>query len=198
MRILILSDTHGDLTRFFKVFEKLNRESPVQMIVHCGDMYDDAMTIRMRCGIPVAAVKGNCDGEFSYEGFSVLETEAGDFLITHGHMENVGHDLQRLCYKAEENGCVGAFFGHTHRSIYLETDGLHLMNPGSLSRPRDGSGGTFGIIQTGSDGIWGKIYRYEDFLLDDGKSNGPKSGSSGRSKITAGRLRNLINYSDRF
>lgn len=198
MRILITSDTHGDLARFWQVFEKLRQEAPIQMIVHCGDMYDDAMAIRMRCGIPVAAVKGNCDGEFSYNGFSILETEAGDFLITHGHMENVGHDLQRLCYKVEENRCIGAFFGHTHRGIYVETDGLFLMNPGSLSKPRDGSGGTFGIIETSSDSVFGKIYRYDDFIETSINTKGPGNSKSGRPKVTAGHLRDLINYSDRF
>ena len=195
MRILVISDTHKNLSRFWEVFEKLKRENPVQMIVHCGDYYDDASAIRMRAGIPVTAVKGNCDGDFTGESCVVLETEAGDFLVTHGHMENVGHDLQRLCYKAEEAGCIGALFGHTHRSAYVEAEGLYLMNPGSLPRPRDGSGGTFGILETAEDYVFGKIYRYEDFMSGGG------SGQSREDKNQTparGRLSRLLNYSDRF
>lgn len=111
MRILVVSDTHKNLNRFWDVFEKLKRENPVQIIVHCGDYYEDASAIRMRAGVPVTAVRGNCDGDFSGESYVILETEAGDFFVTHGHMENVGHDLQKLCYKAEEAGCIGAIFG---------------------------------------------------------------------------------------
>ena len=172
MRILVVSDTHKNLNRFWDVFEKLKRENPVQIIVHCGDYYEDASAIRMRAGVPVTAVRGNCDGDFSGESYVILETEAGDFFVTHGHMENVGHDLQKLCYKAEEAGCIGAIFGHTHRSAYVLAEDMYLMNPGSLQRPRDGSGGTFGILETGQGSVFGKIYRYEDFMSDKG-SGGP-------------------------
>lgn len=198
MRILVISDTHGNLDRFREIFEKIKKEDPVQMIVHCGDHYDDAAVLRRSCGIPVVAVKGNCDGNFSDVSFAILETEAGDFLVTHGHMENVGHNLQRLCYKAEENGCIGAIFGHTHRAAYVQADGMYFMNPGSLTKPRDGSGGTFGILKTDEDSVSGKIYRFDDFISDS-KNSGSGNSSSGRSaKITAGRLRNIFNYSDRF
>jgi len=203
MRILITSDTHGQLSRFWEVFEKLKKENPVQAIVHCGDYYKDAEEIRRKARLPVFAVKGNCDGDFSDEGFMILETEAGNFLITHGHMQDVGYGMQKLYYKTLEEGCIGAFFGHTHRSAYLDMDRVYLMNPGSLSRPRDGLGGTFGIIETDDNSVYGKIYRYSDFISETGKP-----GSSGgnntspevkkKSKITGGRLRDLLNYSDRF
>ena len=200
MRILITSDTHGQLSRFWEVFNKLMKDSPVQAIVHCGDYYKDAEEIRRRAGVPVFAVKGNCDGDFSDEGYMILETEAGDFLIVHGHRQDVGYDLQKLYYKTVEEGCVGAFFGHTHRSVYIDIDGIKLMNPGSLSRPRDGQGGTFGIIDTDDCNVWGKIYRYSDFIEYPGGSNNSE-GSKGRkrkAKVTAGKLRELLNYSDRF
>lgn len=207
MKILVISDTHGQLARFFEVFNKLMKENPVQAIVHCGDNYKDAETIRMRAGLPVFAVKGNCDRSFDDASDMILETEAGDFLITHGHMENVGCDLQRLYYKTLESECIGAFFGHTHRAAYLDMDGIYLMNPGSLSKPRDGSGGTFGLVETSETGVWGKIYRYEDFLAS-GSSGGSGSGNGGsgsgsegahkKPKVTGGKLRSLLNYSDRF
>ena len=191
MRILVTSDTHDRLSRFWDVFEKLEAEEPVDVIVHCGDYYTDANIIKARTGIPVFAVKGNCDGSFGDDSYMILETEAGNFLITHGHMENVGHDLQRLYYKVLESDCIGAFFGHTHRSAYIEMDGIYLMNPGSLSNPRDGSGGTFGILQIDNTDIWGKIYRYEDFM-------GALGNSNKKPKVKGGRLRSLLNYSDRF
>ena len=200
MRILVVSDTHKNLNRFWDVFEKLKRENPVQMIVHCGDYYEDASAIRMRAGVPVTAVRGNCDGDFSGESYVILETEAGDFFVTHGHMENVGHDLQKLCYKAEEAGCIGAIFGHTYRSAYVFAEDMYLMNPGSLQRPRDGSGGTFGILETGQGSVFGKIYRYEDFMSDEGSGGPGGSGGSVKKaqKPASGRLSRMLNYSDRF
>lgn len=193
MRILVTSDTHGDLTRFWEVFNKLMKENPIHMVVHCGDYYKDGEEIRKRAGVPVFAVKGNCDGSRSEEDCLIVETEAGDFFVTHGHMQDVGFSLQRLYYKALDTGCIGALFGHTHRAKYVSMDDCYMMNPGSLTNPRDGSGGTFGILETSEDAVWGKIYRYEDFI---GSSNG--GNTSGKPKVKGGRLRDLLNYSDRF
>ena len=195
MKILVVSDTHGDCSRVIEVFQKLNKESPVDIIVHCGDYAADAKELQARLGAHVARVRGNCDGAFSDSDWSVLETEAGNFLITHGHMERVDSGMQNIYYKALENDCVGAFFGHTHRASYTEMDDLVLMNPGSLTRPRDGSGGTFGLVVTGPDSIWGKIYRYEDFMSSGSSS---LSSSGQRPKVRGGHLRDLLNYSDRF
>lgn len=202
MKILVISDTHGNLEKFKEVLNKLKKESPVDMIVHCGDYYNDAMAIRRYSGVPVTAVKGNCDNEFSENGYAVLSTEAGDLLITHGHMENVGSSLQRLFYKTLEYGCVGALFGHTHRAVFTELedpqsdDGgkILMMNPGSLPRPRDGSGGTFGLIKTSEAGISGRILRYDEFMDEKKESGTGKDSKSPKS----GRLRRLLNYSDRF
>lgn len=144
------------------------RTPPVDMIVHCGDYYADAQEIRARLGIPILAVKGNCDGCFDLDACSVLETGCGDILVTHGHMEDVGFSMQKLYYKALESGCIGAFFGHTHRSVFVETGGVYLLNPGSLSQPRDGSGGTFALVTTSEAGLQAKIYYYEDFMLPAG------------------------------
>ena len=193
MRILVISDTHGQLTRFWDVFNKLMKENPVQMIAHCGDCYKDAEEIRRKAGIPVFAVKGNCDGSRSEEDCLILQTEAGDFFIAHGHMQDVGYSLQRLYYKVLDTGCVGALFGHTHRAKYVTVQDCYLMNPGSLTNPRDGSGGTFGILETSESKVWGKIHRYEDFM-----SCSSLGGSNTKSKVIGGRLRRLLNFSDRF
>ena len=208
MRILVISDTHGKIERAIDVYKKLASESPIDFIVHCGDYYSDAQEIRARLGVPVAAVKGNCDDCFDPDAFSVLETEYGNFLITHGHMENVGFSMQNLYYKVLENGCCGAFFGHTHRSALVQLDDVYLMNPGSLSKPRDGSGGSFGLVVTSEDSLWGKIYSYEDFMQSvanmqntqnmQNAEKPPASANSPKKKIKGGRLRDLLNYSDRF
>ena len=220
MRILVISDTHGKIDRVIEVYKRLAEEAPVDMIAHCGDFYADAKEIRARLGVPMLAVKGNCDGCFDSESYGILETEFGSIFVTHGHMEDVDFNMQKLFYRAQEMGCVGAFFGHTHRSVFVETGGVYLLNPGSLSKPRDGSGGTFGLVMTSENELWGKIYRYEDFIGGsqnglNGSSGGSQSASSqgdssrgdkgtpvsktpAKPKIKGGHLRDLINYSDRF
>ena len=39
---------------------------------------------------------------------------------------------------AREEGCVFAFFGHTHRMMLERVDGVIVCNPGSISLPRGG------------------------------------------------------------
>ena len=179
-----------------EIYQKLRTEAPIDMIVHCGDFYEDAREIGARLGARVLSVKGNCDGCFDEaEGSAILETEAGDIFVTHGHMQDVNFNMQKLFYTALDNGCVGAFFGHTHRSVNVETGGVTIVNPGSLTKPHDGSTGSFALVVTSEDGIWCKVYDYEEFVgkgvnagsdanggacgSSDGSAGGGASGSAG-------------------
>ena len=198
MQILVLSDTHGDTSRACQVYDKLIRQGPVDLIIHCGDYYKDAIFLGERTGAPVAWVKGNTDGSFSDRDYIIVDTECGSLLVTHGHMENVDFSQQNLFYKAQENDCIAAVYGHTHRAVSTETGGIHLFNPGSLTRPRDGSGGTFGLITTGPDFFRGRICRYDAFMKDTGSSADSSGSSNGKPKVQGGYLRGLMNYSDRF
>ncbi len=194
MRMLVLSDTHGDNSRAYQVYEKLNKQAPLDLIIHCGDYYKDAIQLSRRVTTPLVYVKGNTDGSFSHDAYTTVDTEFGTILVTHGHMEKVDYSQQNLYYKALENGCCAAVYGHTHRSAFTEVGGIYLLNPGSLTKPRDGSGGTFGLIITSEQDFRGYIYRYEDFVLKDG----PKAPGGTGHKVQGGYLRSLLNYSDRF
>lgn len=196
MRILVLSDTHGDISRAVNVYKKLAKKGAVDLIIHCGDLYTDAIKIGEITGARTAWVKGNCDGSFNDDDCMIVETEYGNLLITHGHMQNVDFSQQNLYYLAEEKGCAAALFGHTHRAVSTEAGGIHLMNPGSLTKPRDGSKGTFGLIVTDVDYFKGTIYQYDQFMAGDDDTS---SGDSGKkAKVQGGYIRSLLNYSDRF
>ncbi|MCI8608866.1 MAG: metallophosphoesterase [Firmicutes bacterium] len=196
MQILVFSDTHGSINRGIQVYNKLRKSQPVDLIIHCGDYYKDAIEMGQKTGVPVVWVKGNSDGAFSDDDYAIVETEYGNLLVTHGHMQRVNFSQQTLFYTAQEKGCCAAIYGHTHHAAFTQVDGVYLLNPGSLTQPRDGSGGTFGIISTEVEYFHGHIYRYADFMADDSRG-GPASGKS-RPKVQGGYLRNLLNYSDRF
>lgn len=206
MRILVLSDTHGDTSRAYQVFDKIKKEDPVDLIIHCGDYYKDAIQMSERTGVPMVWVKGNTDGAFSDNDYAIVDTPYGNLLVTHGHMEGVGFSQQNLYYKALEKDCVGALYGHTHCAAFTEAGGIYLLNPGSLTNPRDGSGGTFAIIVAEPDYFRGYIHRYEDFMAKSsdtgssgsGGSSGGQGGSGSKPKVQGGYLRSLLNYSDRF
>ncbi len=185
MKILLIGDTHGKLDRVRDIYGKLR---DIDLIAHTGDHYEDGMQLGRDFNVPVVAVKGNCDGSRSKDDFEIIETEAGKIFMTHGHAYNVGYDLTNLMYKAMEENCKAVFFGHTHRCMVNESGGIRFVNPGSLTQPRDGSGGSYAIVRTSEDGIEASIVYYDTVM---GTSRSIKKNSSGY-------LRNLLNYCDRF
>lgn len=57
-------------------------------------------------------------------------------FLTHGHFYSVSVGTERLIDEAQDRGVQIAMFGHTHKP-YLERRGdLTVLNPGSLSFPR--------------------------------------------------------------
>lgn len=204
MRILLLSDTHGDSDRVLKISEKL---TGIDLVLHCGDYQHDAFMLEDTLGIPVISVKGNCDGN-TREDKEIVETPYGKILLTHGNWESVDFKYDNLLYMAEEKDCFAVCFGHTHVAFAEEIGGIHLINPGSLTEPRDGSGGTYAILRCTEDDFCANIVRYDRIFGNDadssnrnnGSNNSRSSNSSGKSgaKVKGGFLRNLLNYSDRF
>ena len=131
MRILIVSDTHGKVQRVYDIYKKLTKDSPIDLIVHCGDYADDGLEIQKHLGKRVLWVKGNCDGCFDEKEYAILETEAGSFFVCHGHMQNIGYSKQDLYYYALQEDCIGAIYGHTHRADKLP----RRAPPDARSRP---------------------------------------------------------------
>lgn len=187
MKLLLLSDTHGKLDKAIEVYHHLEN---INMILHCGDVLDDAEALMAELDVPVASVAGNCDYP-DLPAKTIVNTPAGKILLTHGHRENVSYDLTKLLYLTESEDCVCGCFGHTHVPFHEDYDGIQLINPGSLSRPRDGSNGSFAVLDCTADGISAEIIYYDQFMS---KPETPKS----KKKVTGGYLRGLLNYSDRF
>ncbi|MBQ6496302.1 MAG: metallophosphoesterase [Firmicutes bacterium] len=181
MKIFVLSDTHGKLNRVRDVWQKL---TDVDLIAHAGDYYRDAKALEEAFHVPVVAVRGNCDGGGRRE-FEIIETEYGNLLLTHGHGLSVAYSLDNLRYLAQENDCRAVIFGHTHEALVMEEDGMYFINPGSLSLPRDNSGGSYGIIRTTEDRLDASIVYYDTLFR-----NNKKSGNSGF-------IKSILNYSDR-
>lgn len=159
MRILILSDSHGDVTSMQRAVE---RTKPDQ-IVHLGDCWRDGEELKKRFPLlPIAQVLGNCDawsfssppiqsvdcwalGARSTEQL-VLTLGGHRVFLCHGHRYQVKNSLLSLSYAAREAGAELCLFGHTHTQ-HLETmEGLTLLNPGSIGPLQHG----FAVAETDS------------------------------------------------
>ena len=203
MKILVIGDTHNRLSKVRDIWQKLNN---IDLVIHTGDYYTDAKALQEELRVPFVYVKGNCDGSYSGRNcdpaggdFAIVETEYGKILVTHGHNEHVNYSYDNLLYKAAENGCIAAVFGHTHQGLVNElpapfgaggskSDSIWLVNPGSLTQPRDGSGGSYAVIRTDEDSFTANVVYYNTVM---GGSGNKKSGKTGY-------VSSLLSYSDRF
>ena len=128
-RILLLSDSHGYRGKLGNVLMKAESAGPFDAMVHLGDGYMDMKEYEAHLP-PLYITPGNCDGD---RGTVFLpEVDGQKVLITHGHAFHVKMGLHALIARArQEEACV-ACFGHTHRPLCREEDGVLLINPGSV------------------------------------------------------------------
>ena len=150
MRILIVSDTHG---RHGNLDEVLERESNIDMLLHLGDIENEEYYIETIAEWPYHIVAGNND-MFSYLP-KEKEIQIGKYKVwmVHGHNYYVSMGTQRLREAAAARGADIVMFGHTHRP-YLDTDAKPMIvNPGSLSYPRqEGRKASYIIMELDRDG----------------------------------------------
>lgn len=150
MKVLIVSDTHG---RHGNLDIVLEREGKIDMLLHLGDVEHDDDYMEAITEYPVHIVAGNND----YFSFLARDKEIkiGKYKVwmTHGHGYCVSMDTKRLRHEAIKRGVDIVMFGHTHRP-YLDVEGnLKVINPGSLSYPRqEGRQASYVIMKIGTDG----------------------------------------------
>ena len=129
MKILVLSDSHGNVDNMAQAVEQ---EQP-QLIVHLGDCWRDGQRLHDRFpSIPMEQVPGNCDYRSCEDAERLLFLEDARILICHGHTLGVKQSLLRAGYKAEEERLDLLLFGHTHRPMVDKRGRTLFVNPGSI------------------------------------------------------------------
>ncbi|MEE3421050.1 MAG: metallophosphoesterase [Lachnospiraceae bacterium] len=134
MKILIVSDTHGRLDH---LEEAMERVVDFDALIHCGDFEGQDEEIRdMADGVPVTLVRGNNDWDSRLPYVETVELDGVRILVTHGHRFGA-YNTSELVDRAREEGCRVACYGHTHFPVIDEdNDGVDILNPGSLTFPR--------------------------------------------------------------
>ncbi len=133
MKILIISDTHGNHVNFKEVIRNV---SPIDLMIHCGDTEGGETLMSGLAGCPSYIIAGNNDyfSALPHElEFSIGSLKA---MLVHGHRYGISMGYEPLLEEARSRGVDIAFFGHTHRPCTIKKDGIWLINPGSLSYPR--------------------------------------------------------------
>lgn len=133
MRILIISDTHGQQKYLEQILDRIGK---IDALIHCGDVEGQEDYITALCGCPVYIVAGNNDY------FSMLDREIefdlGPYhiFLTHGHYYGVSINNEGILDEGQSRNADIVMFGHTHKPCLERYKGVTLLNPGSLSYPR--------------------------------------------------------------
>ena len=150
MKILVLSDTHGNRDFMYRCIDLFKPDA----VVHLGDHYDDGQVLAEEYRhLTVHQVPGNCDRyrcpPFAREVLCYNVCGVRLFM-THGHTHHVKSGTGALIADARRENAQAVLYGHTHKPDCRQLeDGLWVLNPGSSGY----SGGTAGIIKTDGEKI---------------------------------------------
>ena len=156
MRILVISDTHGDTN---KAEEAIRSNKEINLIIHLGDYFRDAQKLsNLFPNIPIEYIYGNSDFMIDdVPAEKMLDVCGKKIFITHGHRYSVKWDYDKLFKKAEELHADILLFGHTHIPDIVKRNQYYVMNPGSTSDPRDDSDESYAIIEIDNGKLAPKI-----------------------------------------
>lgn len=175
MKIMVASDIHGSAYYCQKMTEAY-KNSGAQKLLLLGDIlyhgprndlpkeYAPKKVIEMLNNISdeILCVRGNCDSEVDQmvlkfnimAEYAIIYDGEGMIFATHGHKFNKDN-LPSL-----KKGDI-LLHGHTHIPVNESIDGITVMNPGSVSIPKENSWHGYMIIEKGT-------YTWYDF---DGNSH---------------------------
>ena len=133
MKILAVSDTHG---RDEKLEQVVEREKPFDYLIHCGDVEGREFFIEALADCPCTIVAGNNDFFSDLPREDEIVLEGHKIMVTHGHNYGVSMDLYGISEEAAARECEIVLFGHTHKPVIEKKNGVLVINPGSVSFPR--------------------------------------------------------------
>ena len=143
-RILVFSDSHGDVRKMKQIIENMYG---VTAVIHLGDINRDIQFLEDNFfDFPIYGVQGNNDYSGAYPNEKMLTIGDKKIFITHGHYYLLGWDPAPLKNTPATEKADVILFGHTHIAEVEHFSGKILANPGSISRPRTGNA-SYGVIE---------------------------------------------------
>ena len=157
MKLLIISDIHGESKNLAKIEEIFIQEKCDKLIV-LGDLYynysyiideEEAEEVKKwleKFQNKLICLKGNCDSKYEifHSKFSIIDgiyhekIDGYDMYFTHGNIEN-----DRTWDK--ENTIL--IFGHYHIPFIKKENTKIFINPGSISMPRGRNSASYAIYE---------------------------------------------------
>ena len=135
----IIADTHGVLkheilTALFKEGEK---------VITLGDITEKEMGIIKNRQDVIASVRGNCDYGSVLPTTTTFELFSKRFFCSH-----IPVNIYVPSRKEDpEKGIDVVLFAHIHKRVNQKMGGVHFFSPGSLSKNRDNTMPSVGILE---------------------------------------------------
>lgn len=151
-KILIVSDSHGKMQNLRKAVS--NMAGTMNRMIHLGDSLCSLEEMEEIAGCSVDMVKGNSDSIMSDLPTSkVVQIGQYTALLTHGHKYGGKWGIDSMKEAARENGAGILMFGHIHEPIIEPYGDVVVLNPGSISQPRqEGHRPTYIVMTIEDDG----------------------------------------------
>ncbi len=170
MKILMLSDTHGNQVMLQRVIMYLS-QNKIDLVIHLGDDYQDGELI-IAAGYPLIRIPGTWTVEYKntlIENRRFEVFEGWRFFLTHtpeSHFNDLPDDLDPQVILTNQE-CDVFCHGHTHHpEIVTDDNDVIRLNPGHLKRPEDrGCRASFAILDVTSNDLKIKILDYETLAL---------------------------------
>ena len=143
--LIIISDSHGI---YKPLINLLSKHQNADYFIHLGDSELDSQLLSS-----FMCVRGNCDYDDGYPYDLCIDIDSHRLLLTHGHRYHIKKDYCEILTKAKQEKCDIICFGHTHRYVCTQVEGITLLNPGSILFNRDGTAPSYMSIKLDSDKI---------------------------------------------
>ena len=154
MRILLVSDTHGNQTALLQAHEAAGQ---CDAVIHLGDGEQDASLLAaVDDQIQLFQVAGNCDLGSTVPRELICTFGKLRLLLCHGDRYGVKTGLSRLIERGQSAEVDAVLYGHTHLAQSVEQEGLLLVNPGTLAAPA--SYRSYAILEITESGVTATIH----------------------------------------
>lgn len=176
MKLFFMADIHGSLFYLKKAIERFKAENADYMVILGDELYHGARNplppeynprevtaLLNGFAAKIIAVRGNCDSEVDdmvleypvLAPFSIILCGGRRLFLTHGHLFDE-NSLPKLC-----PGDV-FFYGHTHVSKAEKQGEIFVVNPGSVSMPKEDTPHSYAVMENDTivlKDLDGKTYR---------------------------------------
>lgn len=134
MKVLVISDSHGNIANLKAVME-IGKKIGAKAVIHCGDWNTvESVETVLSFGIPLYTVMGNADIEEGMEEFLIsnskkFEPNLLQFKID-GRKISVIHNVKNQESRIGNQDIV--FSGHFHSKDETEINFVKFVRPGAL------------------------------------------------------------------